>query len=108
MEVLSAGPLPQVAGQADGHLGGQGPVLVAVLRPQPVFPGQQHQPELPPLIAPDLPLEAPVQCTVTICTVGPCSDLTEILTPARMLPSVSMVRPRTPVCTEPSRASRAG
>ena len=36
------------------------------------------------------------------------TDLTEMQTPARMLLSVSRVSPLTPVCTEPSSASRAG
>ena len=60
-QVLRPRPLPKVAHQADGHLGGQGPVLVAVLRPQLVLPGQQQNPELPPLIAPHLPLQSPAQ-----------------------------------------------
>ena len=58
-QVLCPRALPQVADQADGGLRGQGPVLVTVLRPQAVLPGQQEDPELPPLITAHLPLQTP-------------------------------------------------
>ena len=58
-QVFCPRTLPQVADQADGGLSGQAPVLVTVLRPQTVLPGQQQDPELPPLIAAHLPLQTP-------------------------------------------------